>query len=803
MKLSPQNSIKVAVSIQSFHFFVGPLGCLVGITVLQRAEATSWLVPELLSFVVVAFCVALLAVVKRQKLIAASVLLFTCGALIGGQRFYLVADAWRTEATRITAQSGTVIQGEITSQPVLDTLERGNKLSFNFSPNGYDGHVAVNWYRAADLFPQRGEQWLLPLNVKPPDGFDNVGVARYSAWLAASNVIGRGYLSGSDSASRVSDAQTLVSAASARDRLAEVVGYWLDERPARPVIQTLVTGEKNKYSDRLVQHIRAAGISHLLAISGLHIGIVAALGALLGRLMLWLVAGLAGWQPSWWGRRAWTLLAAGVVALGYAWVSGFAIPTQRALLMLAAASCCLLLLRRPQPFYLLAWVLLGVILFDPMAPLLAGFWLSFLAVTIILLLLSGRKYPVRQYASRLDSRLAWAWRQTRLLVKLQLALSLGLMPVTMLFFSQVSLVSPLANLVAVPAFSLLVVPIALVSTVAGTLWLPLAAPLVVAERLANGVLRYTEWLLNVAGQWAVWTSGTIGSLGVALILIGMLMIYLPSALALRGLGVWLVAVCLLSPVSGVKPRPAEGEFRLTMLDVGHGLAVHIQTANRDVVYDSGVKFASGNSAANIVISPYLRSLGVTTIDQLIISHSDNDHSGGIDTLEAQFEIGDRLGWQGRACIAGDQWQFDGVGFEVVSPALPSAHNSNDESCVILVEGLGGSALLSGDVERKAERQMLSRLKPVDLVTVPHHGSKSSSHPAWVEQLAPRIALVSSADRGRFNLPNDSVVKRYQTESAALYLTKESGSISVFFSLSGDVSLTKSRDSSPWWLAGLR
>jgi competence protein ComEC len=805
VKLLPQNSQKAAVSAQFFAFSLGIFGCLLGVCVAQGVLASN------VALLVSAWCGLILVAlglflgVSRARFVGLLMLSFWLGSGAGMARFYLAADAWRTEATAVQQLSGLPIDGTISSVPLISQNARGTQFSFEFTPAGYSGRIRVSWYRAFDVLPKLGDRWRLPIRVRWPDGFDNVGVSRYAEWLAAKNIIGRGYLSGSDNAVRLSEAAAVASSATVRAQLTKVVEHWLGDRPARPVIQTLVTGDRTSYSDDLAERIRRSGISHLLAISGLHIGIVAAMGALLGRAVLFGLTAACGFRASWWAGRGLLLVFSGAAALAYAWISGFAIPTQRALLMLAAVSLCLLLMRRPRPLFVLLWVLLLVILIDPMAPLLAGFWLSFSAVSVILLVLSGRKYRQQSHENRAVAAVFWVWRQIRLLVKLQLALSIGLAPLTMLFFSQLSLVSPAANFVAVPLFSFLVVPLALSSAVAGTLWLPLGAPLVVAERLARFVLEFSEWLLVSADEaaTAVWISGSFNAVGMGALVFGLAMIYLPNGLRLRGLGVILVAVCLISPYSKTQQRPTEGELRLTMLDVGHGLAVHLQTQHHDAIYDTGALFGSGNSAANIVIAPYMRSLGLTAVDSLIVSHSDNDHSGGVAALEKQLDIGARLGWNGKTCIAGDTWEWDGVIFSVLWPDQPTAHQDNDESCVILLEAMGRKALITGDIERKAEREMLGRLPKVDLITVPHHGSNTSSTADWLAQASPQIALVSSASSGRFDFPHKAVVDRHQKIGANLLVTGDSGSITALFDQSGNISLTKSRDSAPWWLAELR
>lgn len=802
VKLLRQNIQKVAVSAQFSLLTSAISGVVAGVCLAQRL--LNFDPPLLLAlwFGLLVSVLLALFISPRFRLGLLVLLSFCLGSGIGITRFYFAAEDWRAEAIEIQSLSAVPIEGRIATQPLLLRNNRGTQISFEFAPDGFSGRVRVSWYRAKQNLPKVGEVWRLPIRLKWPDGFDNVGVSRYSEWLAANNVIARGYLSGSDDVTRLSASDDAPSSSKTRQTLTKVVDHWLGSRPARPVIQTLVTGEKASYSDELTNQIRRAGISHLLAISGLHIGIVAAMGALFARVGLFGLARLTAFRPNWWTRRSILLLFSAGFALAYAWISGFAIPTQRALLMLAVVSACLLLMRQPRSLLVLLWVLLLVVLVEPMATLLAGFWLSFSAVFIILAVLSGRRYAKTSYESRTLSALAWVWRQLRLLVKLQLALSIGLAPLTMLFFSQISLVSPAANLIAVPLFSVLVVPLALLSAVAGALWLPLGAPLVLAERLARFVLDFSEWLLAAADQigTAVWISGTFNVLGISVLIFALTLIYLPSALKLRGVGLFLLVGCLISPHSRIQQRPAEGELRLTMLDVGHGLAVHLQTEEHDAIYDTGALFSSGNSAANIVISPYLRSLGITKLDSLIVSHSDNDHSGGVATLEQQLEITERVGWQGEPCITGNAWEWDGVSFTILSPAAASGHQSNDESCVILIEAAGGKALITGDIERKAERDMLAGLAKVDLLTVPHHGSNTSSTANWLAQAAPKIALASAARSGRFDFPHQLVIKRYQEIGAELLVTGQSGSISALFDNAGNISLSKSRDSTPWWLA---
>lgn len=803
VKLLKHNSLKQELVLQNIVLPVGVIACLVGICVCQKFTDSQLTLVAIFWCVLLGLAIALFWRLGRANIAVVALSVFVLASAFGACRFYVKANSWSAEVAAVELLSGTPISGTIDSQPLVTRSNRGTQASFQFSPDGYSGNLRVSWYRAdSSNLPQYGEIWRLPVRIKRPDGFDNAGVGRYSEWLAAKNTIGRGYLSGSEGSERLVEASGFLSSTLARERLSNVVGYWLGERPARPVIQTLVTGEKLGFSDALKEQVRKAGLNHLLAISGLHIGIAAALGALLGKGGLFLCGRLAGWRLGWWAQRSVVIIFSGLVALAYAWISGFAIPTQRALLMLAVVSFCLLLMRTPRPFAILLWVLLIVVLVDPMAPLLAGFWLSFAAVSIILLVLSGRKYPKVEHQSRVHSALAWFWRQTRLLIRLQIALSIGLMPLTVLFFSQVSVVSPAANLVAVPLFSFFVVPIALMSAVAGSFWQPLGAPLIVAELLARFVLQFSEWLIAVADAFAasVWVSGSYSALGTILLLAGLLMVYFPKATGLRWPGVLLIAISIVSPHTKAQLRPAWGEFRLTMLDVGHGLAIHLQTASHDLLYDTAALFGSGNSAANIVIGPYLRLLGLSEIDLLVVSHSDNDHAGGVAHLEAQFQLSDKLGWQGRPCLSGQGWNWDGVEFSIVSPNEVTPHKSNDQSCVILLKSQNGSVLITGDVERRAERKMLESLSSVDLLVVPHHGSKTSSHPEWLERLSPKLALVSSANKGRFDLPHGSVLNRYRELGIPMLQTRESGSISVLFETTGDISLTKSRDSTPWWLA---
>ncbi len=548
----------------------------------------------------------------------------------------------------------------------------------------------------------------------------------------------------------------------------------LRDFPYAGVITALAVGDQDAVPSGQWTLFRQTGTTHLFSVSGLHITLFAAL-IYAGTRWLWrrfpdlnlrLPAQRAGIALGLLAATAYTLLA------------GFGIPAQRTLFMLASAAAVSWLDRRTGPSRMLAAALLAVVLLDPWAALAPGFWLSFAAVAALLWSASGAK--IRQAAWRTWLRSQWA-------------VTLALIPLLLALFHEVSLVSPLANAVAIPAISLLGVPLALL---AGAVpWDPLAC-------LAHAVVWGVMWVLQVlaALPQPVLHGAAPAPAVLALGLLGMALLLLPRGFPAR----WLGLVLCLPLIFPRLPGPAPGQAWLTLLDVGQGEAVLVRTASRSLLVDGGPQFFSGEDAGSRTVAPWLWSQGIRRLDGLVLTHDDLDHSGGVAALLASHQPTwfltslagvqrQELGATGQAilasrpdaipCRAGQGWTWDGVHFRVLHP--PAHHYGldyadNDRSCVIHVQAGGHSALLTGDIERLAEMNLMERdaLTQTDVLVVPHHGSKSSSTAAFLAAVGPRLALIPVGHRNRYGHPHSEVLSRYRQRGTTVLRTDRAGAVTV-------------------------
>jgi competence protein ComEC len=360
-----------------------------------------------------------------------------------------------------------------------------------------------------------------------------------------------------------------------------------------------------------------------------------------------------------------------------------------------------------------------------------------------------------------------------------------LIPLLLASFGSLSLVAPLANAVAVPLFTLLVVPGVLLGSLAAAIHHSFGAVILsVPVQALSGSWPLFEWLSQQA--LSVWHAPQPSLPVFIALLAGVMSLLLPAVWPLRLAG----GLLCLPLIFYRPPTPSYGTFELTVLDVGQGLAAVVRTQSRVLVYDTGPAFQSGRSAAELAVLPFLRHVGVRVIDTLVVSHGDQDHSGGLQSLLAALPVSalvvgpsvkpQRPG--ASQCRRGQQWQWDGVTFSVLHPdprGWPAS--GNDSSCVLLIRGRSGAALLTGDVEADAERELLGRgLPPVAVVVAPHHGSGTSSSSLFVDALRPDVTIFSTGYRNRWNFPRAEVVERWRQRGARTYDTSESGAITVSF-----------------------
>ncbi len=634
----------------------------------------------------------------------------------------------------------------------------------------FSGKVRIGWYQHFPPGMQAGEHWRLLIRAKQPNGALNPGGFDYEKWLFSQRIVASAYVRKATANARL-DEGTAHGFSGAVDRARQSILTAIQQEigtlPQQSLVAALAVAWRNAISPDQWEVLRRTGTSHLVAISGLHIGLVAGAGFLLVAGFWWLCPLLYVYLPV----RIAGAVAGALLATGYALLAGLTLPTQRALAMVLIIMCGLLLRRRIAFTQTLALALLVVLWLDPLAALSAGFWLSFLSVLMIFLL--------SQRSLRRRSR----W----LVISIQLGLSLGMIPLTASFFGSVALMSAPANLLAVPVVSLMVVPLVLL----GVVLLPLN------QWLAGECWQLAEWVLQLLFAVLTYLAEPAGAalqlaqlplFGVLLALCGFLLLMMPSGLPGRWLG-----LLLLLPVFYWQPaRPVEGAFRLTMLDVGQGLAVAVTTRQHVLIYDAGPRFNERFDAGRMVVLPWLYAQGYQRLDTLMVSHADNDHSGGAAALLEVMPVQRLLSGAetlfvdhaAERCLAGQQWEWNGVSFHVLHPSLAYADpKRNNGSCVLRVDNGQHSVLLSGDIERPAEYLLSQRLRTTlqaDVLLVPHHGSKSSSSPAFLKQVAPELALVSAGYRNRFHHPHPSVRQRYSDWGIELLSTVDSGAIQIDF-----------------------
>ncbi len=658
---------------------------------------------------------------------------------------------------------GATLEGRILGLPVGEA----DAVRFELRVTAAQGDAAalvgrrlrLGWYtRPPDTLPviEPGSVWRFEVRLRTPRGLVNPGGFDFERRALEQRIAATGYVVQPGQARQLLPGTGLDHA---RSRLSQRIASALPPSQAR-FVTALALGDTRGLSDDDWQVLRATGLTHLIAISGFHVGLVAGFGALLGQLLHRALPG----NRSRWPRPQVTAAGALLLAAAYTALAGFALPTVRTLLMIAVVLVARLA-RRPQGLAeALAFALIAVLLADPLSVLAPGFWLSFLGV-------------------------AWlAWCLPRLhagnvlvpFVQAQGVAVLGLLPLSVWFFSQASLPGPLVNLVGIPWISLLVVPLAL----AGMAMAPFSDAAANACWQASGQLM--QWLWIALERIAAWPPALVwlpepSLLAVALAMAAAFWLLLPRGTP----GKPLAALLMLPLLWPAIDRPSQGEFDLVLLDVGQGLSMLVRTQHHDLLYDAGPAVPRGLDLGEAVVLPALRAHGVRRLDAMVLSHGDNDHAGGGDAVVrgmATARVLAPAGWARKGmtvCRTGQAWTWDGVTFSFLHPTPHFPYLGNQSSCVLRVEANGTSALLPGDIGRHVEAR-LARLPALearaDVLLVPHHGSDSSSSLDFIAAVRPSLGLVAVGHQNRFGLPKPIVLDRYQRYRVALLDTAHSGAI---------------------------
>ncbi len=674
-----------------------------------------------------------------------------------------------------------VVEGEIEGLPVR--FKQGWRFNFllhqTHDKRRLPSKLRLSWYNS-QVKLAAGETWRFQVRLKRPHGLRNPGGFDYEKWLYAHRIGAMGYVRDSNVNQRLYRGGILDSL---RQHLANQLRVLLQESPVQGVIEALVIGDRSGISQTQWQVLRTTGTAHLVAISGLHISLIAGMAYGISR-RIWL----------WWGNLRlpadwFAAVIAMIVAMFYAALAGFSIPTQRALIMVVVALGALVQRRALHPFHSLLLALLAVCIHDPWAPLSAGFWLSFTAVFLILYGLTGR-------LRRLNPVMGF--------IRVQWILWLGLAPLLLIFSGQISWIAPIANSIAVPVMAAVVLPLSLLGS-AAVLWFPM---------LGQKCLQGAEWLLSKLWQWLEWLSGhsqfawpgpvpESGLLFFAILSMVLL-------LAPRGMpGRWLAGIMILPLLLNSSQRFSPGEARLTVLDVGQGLAALIQTRNHVLLYDAGPRFSERFDAGRDIIIPYLRRQGRSKVDLVVISHSDSDHRGGLSAIVDNFPSAEvftndpqALGVKATPCRRGQQWYWDGVRFEILWPQGSPELSENNRSCVLKVTAAQASLLLPGDLEAPGEQALLAKARDqltAMILLSPHHGSATSSTQEFLKAVRPQWVLISSGYRNRFGFPDAQVIERYRKIGARVCNTAVSGAITVQLKAGGKMKVFQAREhDGPFW-----
>lgn len=611
-----------------------------------------------------------------------------------------------------------------------------------------------------------GDRWALTVQLKRihglcnPGSVDHEALALYEGVRATGHVIGHGSMN-------LRSTNYYYGIHRFRQYLHDLMQSSIKITATSHWIITLATGVREGIHQEDWQVLRKTGTNHLMVIAGLHIGFM---------------SGFVFFLTQWCWRRSARLslripaqqaaaVAALCMALIYTALAGFSIPTQRASIMITALLLMRLLRRCVLPWGVWALAVFSVLVINPLGVLTDSFWLSLGSVALIIYGMSGRLLPQG----------VW-WEHGRI----QWVMALGLLPLGIALFQECSFTSFLANSIAVPIVGWIIVPF----TLLGTFLLLLSPKFAFILNFADWILHYL-WVFLSDLSRLPWSSYHLGVSKIWMVISGCFGVVL--FLMPRGLpGRWLGGVFIL-PMVLQKPLLTQGEVFFTLLDVGQGLSAVVQTQHHTLVYDTGMKWGDSLNRGETVLLPFLRTQGVHKIDKLVISHADSDHSGGagvvleqMPVFELTTSVPDFFAYPASLCLQGTYWEWDHVQFRFLYPDRMSLGLGNDSSCVLYITVGNQHIMLTGDIEKGAEKKLLTTYRDLgaEIVVAPHHGSKTSGMLEFIRALHPKIALFPVGYRNAYHLPHPMVVASYRDQGAILYDSIHHGAIQFY--LNGEV-----------------
>jgi competence protein ComEC len=652
---------------------------------------------------------------------------------------------------------------------------RAKSIRFIFSFNLIDPPFSqtikalIVWYHPENIKLHVGQRWQFALRLKRPHNLWNPGGFDYQTWLMQQHIHATGYVVSKIPYQYLG--RNYFPIESLREKISSGM-YQILGDDYIGLLSALTTGQRDRITPEQWSVMRHTGTNHLFAIAGLHLGFIATLIYGLIRIIWRCIPSLALYLPLPQAQACFALFS----TVFYSALAGFSLPTQRALIM-----CCVFLLfvlarRNKNPWQAWRLALLAVVAYNPLCVLSESFWLSFVCVAYIIYGVSGRSIGINKF-----------WQG----IRIQWIVTLGLMPISLLFFHQISLTAIVANLIAIPWVGFVVLPLSLLGSLVQLIHIDLGKIILIA---AQHTLAWIWYLLTCLAsvpwlQWYYYYSNVTVTMIASSALFLLLM---PQGFPARWLGlIWLLPAITVQPV-----HPKFGEIWFTLLDIGQGLASVIQTANHNLIYDTGLPSDPTRSP----LVSFLQQQGIKQVDALIVSHADQDHSGGACNILQNISVKHLLtsfapersllkfcftkAKHHNLCQLGQRWTWDGVQFEVLHPS-GSIFSGNNNSCVLKIDNGHSRILLPGDIEKPAEYYLIEKARDhlaSTILVAPHHGSKTSSTQDFIDTVNPRYVLFSIGYLNRFHFPNARVVQRYQDQAAIVYDSVHDGAIT--FKLKG-------------------
>ncbi len=664
----------------------------------------------------------------------------------------------------------SLIKKSVLVEGYIDSIPKQAKRfsQFEFSTTIFNGKplhtkLKLSWYNNTQVF-RAGEKCVLPLRLKPAHGLKNPGIFDYEKYLKSNNIRATGYVIERENPRCVNDPPWNYYLLKTRQSIQETISKGINIDNIAGLIAALTVGSRTEMTSNQWKTLQNTGTSHLMAISGLHVAFIASLIYFIVNFVWRLFPFAMRRFPA----QKSAALVSMFCAIIYGFLAGFSLPTQRAVIMIVVLIGFEFFNKSTNVAQRLLWAAAIILLFQPLAISQASFWLSFAAVAWICFGVIGYQKLAK-------------WR---LWMRVQWVCFLGLLPITLQYFHQISVVTFLANGLAIPWVGIIIVPLCFIASILFFFHLKIAEGLF-------WIIAYLFWplwkILVYLGNlhFAVWHQSVLNPMIFFSCMIAVVLFLAPK----RWPGKWLGGIFALPLFFYSHEKPAMGDVWLTVLDVGQGLASVVQTEHHTLIYDAGPKTYGGFDSGESIVVPFLRRIGVSHLDMMIISHGDNDHRGGAPAILSAFPTDSLLSsepqkladFAAKNCFDGQSWTWDGVDFSIINPPKNEAYLRNNSSCVLQVRAHGQAILLPGDIEKEGEALLLTHYPKVlesIVMLAPHHGSKTSSTQAFLAAVRPKYIIAATGFYNQFHFPSPQVLARYATFHAKLLDTATEGAIQV-------------------------